>query len=798
MSSPMELFLIQDEAKSSWRFAMTADVVKFFFREHKKLRCQARATTTYNKLCGHTLVKNRKLIEKHLQSIHTMAIPSGDFNRVVLTLSDIALCNRVGHKGLVKVQEVRNDWCKKLRSSCTLGSQENNGTAIECHAEWDQHGTSKCWMNGTSDQSPKLHQPITLGPLQPAGIDRNNQESQHDVGEYSEQQPVYSDGEEDKKSLGSFGGPHARLDNSNIPKMPEFPPHGQPRYANSKGEHTSQVLPSVIHPTQDFTTPKKHRQRPELYRSDYYTLPISETFHLGENPWAQSSLDSPDAGSSPGSSDVTSSPLSAYPFPSTIFDEPTAYSTIQDTPPTELNETSRMWDAPPSRHFNDGQSPSLQRWQTGVTPLIYREDAANKTSPPTGFGIDEDSNFEICDGNRVWSNNYKDVSKLLFKRSDPRKNGHDPFLDANLLGAVKRAQTLPIHILKDRTPKWIQRRPERRCSIHELPARQVLRSALTSDEPAVRVFRQRHRRDSLPLNISSEDVLLRFHNADDGAFAEKAELQTYNNEVDSEDDYDEEEIEITDDHKIVGTTTTTHTSCIQTGSSPTKLKPSYPVFERFQLSKNPLRELCIEMRDAINNEKVSRPGYIYCYEHRNQPGHIKIGHVRIPEDRYERDLATCTNLLHQSALESKATQSPTPPHSVITRLKKWNHCGYDIHLLYWSSVVYGAWKIEKLVHGQLAEYREKVVKCEGCNRKHVEWFQVDLQTAKNAVDMWCQFAGLRPYDCGMLKMPWQKISFPGCGFKSTITVETLSGFLDCMGLYLESEKTTMNNEANSG
>lgn len=55
-------------------------------------------------------------------------------------------------------------------------------------------------------------------------------------------------------------------------------------------------------------------------------------------------------------------------------------------------------------------------------------------------------------------------------------------------------------------------------------------------------------------------------------------------------------------------------------------------------------------------------------------------------------------------------------------------------------------RVEKLVHLQLHNQRLRDVGCRGCHVRHMEWFRVDVEHARDLVSLWQTFCNSRPYD----------------------------------------------------
>lgn len=126
------------------------------------------------------------------------------------------------------------------------------------------------------------------------------------------------------------------------------------------------------------------------------------------------------------------------------------------------------------------------------------------------------------------------------------------------------------------------------------------------------------------------------------------------------------------------------------------------------------------------------PGYIYAFTRPSLPGFIKIGYT--------------------SAVE----QPDRPyPHPVDFRLARWaSDCGYPVKEVFREYMPCAAKRMESLIHQTLREYRRiQDPVCRPCRRRgggrggaHDEWFEVDIDEARQAVRAWAVFSEQRPYD----------------------------------------------------
>lgn len=797
----MDSVLIPNGVGTSWHFASTASALSFFFHDCERLQCQARAKSTKTQECSHILVKQRGSIEKLLHSIHTVSIPSNDLSLTVLALSDIALCHRAGHKGPINIHQVRNRWCKKLRGRCRLDTNHSYSEAIECLAEEDQHGSPSCWMFGISSQHTRRNTLTNLETLPQIHIDEQNISiPRQPIRDYAKLSPLLNHGEQDKQTVEPYmplsDGPYVDLNTSHLQATIGLPLRLKSTNLDNPEETTRQVQILGIHPEQGCSTPTKHKHRPELHRSDIRTI-TSGTSHLYDNPWIDNPAATPGASSSLASSEYTSTPLSTYSTTSPTFDEPSAHSNTPDTPLTELTETSWQWGMCPLPQLGGAGSPSAKTWKSRDNLSAWHGNESSERSSVTEDDLQEGIDFEDCDDFKVPDSNPNGVIKLLFQIND-RKDAVASSLDADLFKPIKRVQTTPVRDSKERDLEWNQRLPSRRRSIHELPSQTVSGSSEITDWKSCRLVQQRHRRDSLPQNITENELLSRFYDRNDDC-KEEREYAMDREVIDPEDDYDEEEIGQAGDNGAPRTgaaTAATHVCFTQTKPQQTKvLCPRPAAFQTWTQSDQPLRELWIKMRQTINSREMLKPGYVYCYERCCQPGYLKIGHVRVSVAQYEQDLAMGLAYCQQPIPTGAVKRSPTPPRSVAGRMRRLkSSCKYEPQVVYWSPVAYSAFTIEQLVHQHLVAYRKREIKCNGCNGGHTEWFEVNLQEAKHAVDLWCQFAKLKPYVDGGLQNPWLARTLPPTDPKLDKTAESLSVFLGWMSVWIETEKRVRSNE----
>ena len=86
---------------------------------------------------------------------------------------------------------------------------------------------------------------------------------------------------------------------------------------------------------------------------------------------------------------------------------------------------------------------------------------------------------------------------------------------------------------------------------------------------------------------------------------------------------------------------------------------------------------------------------------------------------------------------------------VKKRLKEWkNKCGHQPLLRYPElpmQRVPHVFRVEALVHAALRTCRKREVRCQGCGRNHIEWFEKTLPDAIAAVEKWSAWMSAEPY-----------------------------------------------------
>ncbi|KAL8853955.1 MAG: hypothetical protein Q9221_001263 [Calogaya cf. arnoldii] len=127
------------------------------------------------------------------------------------------------------------------------------------------------------------------------------------------------------------------------------------------------------------------------------------------------------------------------------------------------------------------------------------------------------------------------------------------------------------------------------------------------------------------------------------------------------------------------------------------------------------------MRKILTPREVQKEGYIYIYNFNGNFGHVKIGVTTLtPEERLRNWQKQCGHV--PELLFPKNEEDLVPiPH---------------------------VYRLEKIVHAQLRNYRKKELKCRKCQKCHVEWFESSVPEAIDAVKRWSAWIRGKPYEEG--------------------------------------------------
>ena len=136
------------------------------------------------------------------------------------------------------------------------------------------------------------------------------------------------------------------------------------------------------------------------------------------------------------------------------------------------------------------------------------------------------------------------------------------------------------------------------------------------------------------------------------------------------------------------------------------------------LTKREMGIAKIELSSGEWKKQISHTGWIYIYQISNELNTVKIG---ITQD------------------------------SVQSRLRSWKEqCGHETFILYpeteseWKPVP-NIYRLEALVHAELAATRLEEAKCFCCEKRHIEWFQVAVAHARKVVAKWSEWMRTNPY-----------------------------------------------------
>ncbi|KAJ9132187.1 hypothetical protein NKR23_g11415 [Pleurostoma richardsiae] len=187
------------------------------------------------------------------------------------------------------------------------------------------------------------------------------------------------------------------------------------------------------------------------------------------------------------------------------------------------------------------------------------------------------------------------------------------------------------------------------------------------------------------------------------------------------------------------------------------------VFEKLKDEKNLFLYGLAALKKAPEGDRRI-PGYVYCYRHmkKEHEGYLKIGYARCLE---KKTAFNPLKLLGKAVPVYNEPKSHSPnevPSEVLKRHNYYiNTCNYDIIPVFSYPMLYGAGKMEILVHAELRAYKYRVKNCnpsvkpKPCSRKHEEWFRVSEDVARETVLRWQRFSQSRPYDeHGSLTRRW--------------------------------------------
>jgi T5orf172 domain len=147
------------------------------------------------------------------------------------------------------------------------------------------------------------------------------------------------------------------------------------------------------------------------------------------------------------------------------------------------------------------------------------------------------------------------------------------------------------------------------------------------------------------------------------------------------------------------------------------------------------------IRPLSDREQIS--GSLYMYTRSSSPGFVKIG-------------LTTT--------------------SVPERLSVWQrNCKYVPILQHEIHNVPNVYRVESLIHFQLAKHWRREKWCKKCRSSHQEWFEIDIDTARKVMDGWVEWISTAmPFDAnGCLKDTWRTLLNSLEAEKSSVTAQIL-------------------------
>ncbi|BCS19429.1 GIY-YIG nuclease family protein [Aspergillus puulaauensis] len=137
------------------------------------------------------------------------------------------------------------------------------------------------------------------------------------------------------------------------------------------------------------------------------------------------------------------------------------------------------------------------------------------------------------------------------------------------------------------------------------------------------------------------------------------------------------------------------------------------------LSNEPIQtELRKYLTRPLAPTDSTKTGFIYVFWYPGGFGHVKIGYAKDIEKRMNEWSKQCGRT-PEKYFPSEQTDLEPVPHR---------------------------FRVEQLVHAELARYRKVEPKCGKCGRRHVEWFEVDVNFAISVVQKWVNWMRERPYE----------------------------------------------------
>lgn len=145
-----------------------------------------------------------------------------------------------------------------------------------------------------------------------------------------------------------------------------------------------------------------------------------------------------------------------------------------------------------------------------------------------------------------------------------------------------------------------------------------------------------------------------------------------------------------------------------------------------EMKKPPDENVASKMRDRISDKDVA-VGHIYLFTQKTLPGMVKLGYTG---------------------------------KKVADRLRFWSKCGHGMPDLIrsFADVAYPK-RVETLIHFELLSSWRRERHCEEHKSSHIEWFEIDRETAGIVAERWVSWVKLaQPYDqVGDLTERWKSI-----------------------------------------
>lgn len=150
-------------------------------------------------------------------------------------------------------------------------------------------------------------------------------------------------------------------------------------------------------------------------------------------------------------------------------------------------------------------------------------------------------------------------------------------------------------------------------------------------------------------------------------------------------------------------------------ASPLPMTKTTPYHARLSDDCELTRALTVQVHKPLKKED-RKYGFIYMFWDQQTFGMIKIGRTVNLEQRLKNWNTQCktTHQYHQTLKDGEPLEIP--------------------HVQ----------RIEKLMHIELGNYRRKRI-CDGCSQKHIEWFDISAEKAKEVYQKWQDWIIQKPY-----------------------------------------------------